>query len=104
MIKHANKLSYSSKLSKSLFLLYYLNFISVLYEAFNVYGSEAFTHDEIFRLYKVLLGHVVNDDFILALTDTALNNPSLRTKGEITREEFMRVRKNRSYLPVLLWW
>jgi len=62
-----------------------------LFSAFNVYNTEVFTHDEMFRLYKVLLGHVVSDDVILALTDQALKHPSLSNPGQMTREEFLQM-------------
>ncbi|XP_005089332.1 uncharacterized protein LOC101858753 [Aplysia californica] len=62
-----------------------------LFESFNVYGTDTFTHDEIFRLYKVLLGHVVSDDHILALTFQTLRHPSLRKQGQITKDEFFKM-------------
>ncbi|CAL1528926.1 unnamed protein product [Lymnaea stagnalis] len=63
----------------------------VLYDCFNVYGTDWMTHDEIFRLYKVLLGHTVSDDHILALTFKALQHPSLKVKGQIKKFEFMQM-------------
>ncbi|XP_059152378.1 uncharacterized protein LOC131938392 isoform X2 [Physella acuta] len=61
----------------------------VLFDCFNVYKTKTLTHDEIFRLYKVLLGHTISDDHILSLTFEALQHPKLRNKGEIQRDEFI---------------
>lgn len=62
-----------------------------LFESFNVYNTTTFTHDEIYRIYKTLLNHVISDDHILALTFEALRHPSLQTPGKITKEEFVRL-------------
>lgn len=66
-------------------------FVSVLFDCFNVYKAKTLTHDEIFRLYKVLLGHTISDDHILSLTFEALQHPKLRNKGEIQLDEFIEV-------------
>lgn len=63
----------------------------ILFDSFNVYGLETFTHDEVFRIYKVLLGHVISDDHILALTFEALKHPALIKQGQITKKEFLQM-------------
>ncbi|GFN93596.1 calcineurin subunit b type 1 [Plakobranchus ocellatus] len=63
----------------------------ILFDSFNVYGTDTFTHDEIFRLYKVLLGRVISDDHILALTFEALRHPGLEKEGQITKNEFLQM-------------
>ncbi|GFS17734.1 calcineurin subunit B [Elysia marginata] len=63
----------------------------MLFDSFNVYGTETFTHDEIFRIYKVMLGHVISDDHILALTFEALKHPGLEKQGQISKNEFLQM-------------
>ncbi|KAK6986776.1 calcineurin subunit b type 1 [Biomphalaria glabrata] len=61
----------------------------VLFDCFNVYETDCISHDELYRLYKVFLGHTISDDHILALTFKALQHPSLRRQGEIHEDEFI---------------
>ncbi|KAK0056716.1 calcineurin subunit B type 2 [Biomphalaria pfeifferi] len=60
-----------------------------LFDCFNVYETDCISHDELYRLYKVFLGHTISDDHILALTFKALQHPSLRRQGEIHEDEFI---------------
>ncbi|XP_021369349.1 uncharacterized protein LOC110460642 isoform X3 [Mizuhopecten yessoensis] len=60
----------------------------VIFDLFNIYSSDALTHDEIFRLYKLFYSVAISDDHILALTFKALSHPDLETKGQITFPEF----------------
>ncbi|XP_071114174.1 calcineurin subunit B-like isoform X1 [Haliotis cracherodii] len=62
-----------------------------LFDMFDVYKTNVFTHDEMFRIYKTLLGSTVTDDVILDLTFRALRHPDLVNEGEITKEEFVKM-------------
>lgn len=62
-----------------------------LFELFNIYGANILTHDEMYRFFKTLFDRAFSDDHILALTYRALNNNSLKKKGEITKAEFVKL-------------
>jgi len=62
-----------------------------LFEIFNIYGTGILTHDELFRIYKTIFSHAISDDHIVALTFRALNHPSLKNKGQITKPEFLKM-------------
>lgn len=62
-----------------------------LFELFNIYGANILTHDEMYRFFKTLLDRAFSDDHILALTYRALNNNSLKKKGEVTKAEFVKL-------------
>ena len=57
----------------------------------DVYDTGVLTHDEMFRIYKLLFGGAMSDDHILDLTFRALKHPDLSKPGEISQEEFFRV-------------
>ena len=57
----------------------------------DVYDTGLLTHDEMFRIYKLLFGGAISDDHILDLTFRALQHPDLNKAGEISQEEFFRV-------------
>ncbi|KAK3091264.1 hypothetical protein FSP39_018424 [Pinctada imbricata] len=61
------------------------------FEMFNIYGTGILKHDEVFRLYKTLYSNAISDDHILALTYRVLDSPKLAKKGEITKDEFMKL-------------
>ncbi|XP_046563149.1 uncharacterized protein LOC124272054 [Haliotis rubra] len=62
-----------------------------LFDMFDVYKTNVFTHDEMFRIYKTLLGSAVSDNVILDLTFRALRHPDLANEGEIRKEEFIKM-------------
>ena len=62
-----------------------------LFQLVDVYDTGVLTHDEMFRIYKLLFGGAVSDDHILDLTFRALQHPDLNKPGEISQEEFFRV-------------
>lgn len=57
----------------------------------DVCGAGVLTHDEVFRLYKLMFGAAISDDHILSLTFLALKHPDLIHPGEITKNEFLKV-------------
>ena len=61
------------------------------FELFNIYGTDVLKHDELYRMYKTLYSNAITDDHILALTYRALDSKFLKTKGEITKEEFVKL-------------
>ena len=62
-----------------------------MFDLLNIYGTELLTHDEIYRMYKMIFSHTVSDDHILAMTCKALKHPNLEKEGQITREEFYKM-------------
>nr|KAG5704988.1 hypothetical protein BaRGS_022830 [Batillaria attramentaria] len=66
-----------------------------LFQLVDVYDTGVLTHDEMFRIYKLLFGGAVTDDHILDLTFRALRHPDLNKPGEITRDEFFRRERER---------
>ena len=62
-----------------------------LFQLVDVYDTGLLTHDEMFRVYKLLLGGAISDDHILDLTNRALQHPDLNKPGEISQDEFFRV-------------
>ncbi|XP_076467111.1 uncharacterized protein LOC143298208 isoform X2 [Babylonia areolata] len=62
-----------------------------LFQLVDVYDTGVLTHDELFRVYKLLLGGAVTDDHILDLTNRALQHYDLNKAGEISRDEFFRM-------------
>ncbi|XP_052088185.1 uncharacterized protein LOC127725298 isoform X1 [Mytilus californianus] len=62
-----------------------------LFELLNIYGTGLLTHDEIYRMYKLLFSHTISDDHILAMTFKALNHTSLQKKGQLTKQEFFKM-------------
>ncbi|KAL8563307.1 hypothetical protein ACOMHN_028830 [Nucella lapillus] len=62
-----------------------------LFQLVDVYDTGILTHDEMFRVYKLLLGGAVTDDHILDLTNRALQHFNLNKPGEVTQDEFFRM-------------
>ena len=72
--------------------------VLVVFKVFDVYNTGAFTHDEMFHVYKTLFDRAVSDDHILDLTYKSLRHPDLARQGEITKEEFMKVKSEKQKL------
>ena len=72
--------------------------VSVVFKVFDAYHTGAFTHDEMFHVYKTLFDRAVSDDHILDLTCKSLRHPDLATHGEITKEEFIKVKSEKQKL------
>ena len=66
-------------------------FCADLFQLVDVYDTGLLTHDEMFRIYKLLFGGAISDDHILDLTFRALQHPDLNKPGEISQGEFFRV-------------
>ncbi|XP_070190304.1 uncharacterized protein [Littorina saxatilis] len=62
-----------------------------LFQLVDVYEMGLLTHDEMFRVYKLLFGSAITDDHILDLTYRALQHPDLNRPGEISQDEFFRM-------------
>ncbi|XP_041354258.1 calcium-binding protein NCS-1-like [Gigantopelta aegis] len=62
-----------------------------MFQLFDEYNTGVFTHDEMFRIYKILFDRALSDDHILDLTFKALRHPDLARQGQITKEEFIKM-------------